>query len=144
MSLGKSASIGTSIPSEVAAAFDDWDAPTRDALLELRDLILSTAAETVGVGAITEALKWGQPAYLTSEAHSGSTIRVAPAGAKSNHDYAMFFICSTSLLGDIRARFGDIFTYEGKRALLFNVGVELPANELRECVSMALTYHLGD
>ncbi|MBH0083879.1 DUF1801 domain-containing protein [Salinibacterium sp. SWN167] len=133
-----------SIPTEVAAAFDDWEEPTRDALLELRELILDTAAETHGTGAITETLKWGQPAYLTSETHSGTTVRMAPAGAKSKHDYAMYFICSTSMISDIRAQFGDTFTYDGKRALVFNVGDEIPTNELRECVRMALTYHQSE
>jgi len=38
--------------------------------------------------------------------------------------------------------FGDVFTYEKDRALLFRVDESLPTNELRECVAMALTYHL--
>ena len=41
----------------------------------------------------------------------------------------------------IRDRFGDVFTYEPNRALIFNIGGEIPRNELRQCISMALTYH---
>ncbi|EAR24706.1 hypothetical protein A20C1_11526 [marine actinobacterium PHSC20C1] len=135
------AALTAGMPSEVEATFNDWDEPMRGELLLLRDLILATAAETDGVGAITETLKWGEPAYLTSETRSGSTIRLAPTNAKSTHDYAMFFICSTNLVSDFRAQFGDTFTYEGDRAVLFTVGDTLPINELRECVRMALTYH---
>jgi len=129
------------MPPEVAATFNDWPEPMRSELLLLRDLILATASETEGVGTITETLKWGEPAYLTSETRSGSTIRIAPTNAKSAHDYAMFFICSTNLVGDFRAQFGDTFAYEGDRAVLFTVGARIPVDELRECVRMALTYH---
>jgi len=129
------------MPPEVAATFNDWPQPVRRELFILRDLILATASETDGVGEITETLKWGEPAYLTSETRSGSTIRIAPTNAKSAHDYAMFFICSTHLVNDFRARFGDTFEYEGERAVLFNVGDSVPVDELRECVRSALTYH---
>ncbi|WP_010205499.1 hypothetical protein [Salinibacterium sp. PAMC 21357] len=88
------------MPPEVAATFNDYPELIRGELLVLRDLILATASETDGVGAITETLKWGEPAYLTKETRSGSTIRIAPTNAKSAHDYAMFFICSTNLVSD--------------------------------------------
>ncbi|MGJ8720225.1 MAG: DUF1801 domain-containing protein [Salinibacterium amurskyense] len=130
------------MPPEVAATFADYPEAIRTELLTLRELILSTASETEGVGAITETLKWGEPAYLTSQTRSGSTIRIAPTNAKSTHDYAMFFICSTNLVSDFRAQFGDTFAYEGERAVLFNVGDVVPVDEVRECVRQALTYHL--
>lgn len=125
---------------EVSAVFDSSDPEVRRCLLFLRQLILDTAEEC-GVGAIDETLKWGQPAYLTSETRSGSTIRVAPTGPNSQYDYAIYFICHTNLVEAFEDLFGDVFTYDGYRALLFNVGDEVPANELRECVAMALTYH---
>ena len=130
------------MPPEVAATFGDYPEPMRSELLALRELVLATASETEGVGAITESLKWGEPAYLTKETRSGSTIRIAPTNAKSAHDYAMFFICSTNLVNDFRAQFGDTFAYEGERAVLFTVGDSVPVDELRECVRQALTYHL--
>jgi len=129
--------------AKVAAAFASYDDDTRSELLALRQLILDTAAATPGVGAIEETLKWGQPAYLTSATRSGSTIRIAPTGSKSAHDYAMFFICHTNLVETFAVLFGDKFTYDGKRALLFTVGEIIPRPELEECVAMALTYHLN-
>ncbi len=129
-------------PPEVASVFDACDKPTRTGLLALRELILDTAAETEGVGAISEALRWGEPAYLTSETHSGSTIRIAATPAGSDHDYAMFFICRTNLVERFQTLFGDTFTYEGGRALLFVAGELRPEAELRACIAMALTYHL--
>ena len=128
---------------EVAALFASYPDAVRRALLGLRQLILDTADATAGVGAIEEALKWGQPSFITSETRSGSTIRIAPTGPKSTHDYAMYFICHTNLVENFEVLFGDVFTYEGNRALLFSLGATIPENELRECVAMALTYHLA-
>ncbi len=129
------------VPVEVANVVDRYDDGVGAGVLALRDLVFSTAAETDGVGVITETLKWGQPAYLTDETGSGSTIRIASAGAGSSHDYAMFFICRTDLVDSFRALFGDAFTYDGTRALLFRCGDALPSAELRICIEQALTYH---
>lgn len=129
------------MPPAVAEAFDAYDQSIRAALLELRQLIVTTAAETEGVGALTEALRWGQPAYLTTESRSGSTIRLAPTHPDASHDFAMFFICHTNLVDRFQALFGDVLTVEDNRALVFSVGDRLPLDELRQCVTMALTYH---
>jgi len=66
----------------------------RQRLLALRWLILDTAAATAGVGRIEEALKWGQPSYLTTNPKSGSTIRIdqVPPGG-----YALYVHCQTNL-----------------------------------------------
>jgi hypothetical protein len=55
----------------------------------------------------------------------------------------MYFICHTNLVAAFKGLFGDLFSYDGNRALMFDVGDEVPENELRECVAMALTYHLN-
>ncbi len=125
----------------VAAVFDGYPDDVRPSLMALRQLILDTADSIDGVGAIEETLKWGQPSYLTTESRSGSTIRIAAAGNGSSHDYAMYFICHTNLVESFEAMFGDVFVYEGNRALLFSLGDEVPVDELRECVSRALMYH---
>lgn len=131
------------IPVEVAAVFDASNEQVRNQLLSLRQLILRTANETEGVGAITETLKWGEPAYLTGETRSGTTIRIAAAKPEADHDVAMFFICHTNLVDRFEGLFGDALRYEGGRALLFSIGEPVPEAELRACIEMALTYHLG-
>jgi hypothetical protein len=62
----------------------------------LRELIFDVAASTDGVGEIEETLRWGEPAYLTSQSKSGTTIRI---GWKSSRpaEYAVFFHCQTDL-----------------------------------------------
>lgn len=130
-------------PPVVAATFKSYPDPIRADLLALRELVIETANETAGVGKIEETLKWGQPSYITPQTKSGSTIRVAPTAKDSDHDYAMYFICSTTLVESFREMFGDTFIYDGDRALLFKVGDDVPQNELRACIAMALTYHLN-
>ena len=53
-------------PSDIAAALDAFPPAARERLADLRALIFDTAAATPGVGALTETLKWGEPAYLKS------------------------------------------------------------------------------
>jgi len=127
---------------DVAAVFAGYDNAVRPGLLLLRSLILDAAAFTDGVGALEETLKWGQPAYLTSQTRSGSTVRLGQLGPGGSHDFAMYFICNTDLVDGFEATFGDLFRYADNRALLFSVGEKLPIEELTECVAQALRYHL--
>src|SRR5882724_13084104 len=73
----------------VTAVFDAYPKPLKSRLLALRRLILETAKTTAGVGALEEALKWGQVSYLTSETRSGSTIRIDRVKSAANQ-YAVY------------------------------------------------------
>jgi hypothetical protein len=55
----------------VEAVFAAYPKPVKARLLALRRLILDIAKATEGVGALEEALKWGQPSYLTQLAQLG-------------------------------------------------------------------------
>lgn len=124
----------------VAAAFDAFPAPARARLLELRALILGTAAATQGVGRIEETLKWGQPSYLTPETGSGSTVRIDAARGEPDR-FAAYFHCQTDLIATFRRLYPDRFEFEGNRALTFRAGEPLPVEELRHCIALALTHH---
>jgi hypothetical protein len=78
------------------AVFSAYPKPVKAKLLALRRLIFDTAKTTSGVGALEEALKWGQPSYLTSESKSGSTIRIDQVKAEAGR-YAVYFHCQTDL-----------------------------------------------
>ena len=126
--------------TEVGKAFDAMPAMAREGLLALRSTIFDVAAANPKIGRVEEILKWGQPAYLTPETSSGSTIRLGvPKSAV--HDYALFVNCQTDLTRQFAENYPDVFTYEGTRALLFKSGDRLDAEALKHCIGLALTYH---
>lgn len=110
----------------VARAFAAYPTRMRRKLMALRELIFRTAASTDAVGAIEETLKWGEPAYVTSQTRSGSTIRLGWKKSNPTH-YAMCFHCQTNLVATFRARFLKELTFEGNRAIVFSENNLLPA-----------------
>ena len=125
----------------VAEVFSTYAPVQKQKLSELRDIIYQVAAETEGVGSVDEVLRWQQPSYLTPETGSGSTIRIDAIKGQPEK-YAIYFHCQTGLVDHFKAIYPKTFKFEGNRALIFNVADALPEDELRHCVSLALTYHL--
>jgi hypothetical protein len=126
---------------EVRKVFDAYPAKLRANLLDLRQLIFDTACETEGVGALVETLKWGRPAYVPSKPRTGSTVRI-DALKSSDPKYAVFFHCQTTLVATFRDLYGNRFSFQGDRAIVFSHGEKVPRDALRHCIAMALTYHL--
>lgn len=126
--------------SAVAEAFNSYQDTVRQRLLALRELIFNTAASTPGVGKLEETLKWGEPAYVTAQSQSGSTIRIA-GKKKSARQYAVYFNCQTTLVETFKTLFPGEFTFEGNRAIVFDVADAVPTDTLAFCIAAALTYH---
>ncbi|QRY70415.1 DUF1801 domain-containing protein (plasmid) [Ensifer sp. PDNC004] len=128
------------VPRPVAEALSRYPEPVRARLLEIREIVFSVAAETQDIGALTETLKWGEPAYLTEARKSGSTIRLGTT--KSAPDKcAVLFNCKTTLVETFRAHFADDFAFEGNRALIVPATGALSREPLMLCLRAALTYH---
>ncbi len=125
---------------EVDEVFLSYPEQIRRKLYRLRSLVLDTASATDGVGPITETLKWGEPAYLTNQSKAGSTIRIGWKQALPTQ-YAMYFNCRTGLVDTFRTLFPEL-NFVGNRALVFEVGDELPAEAVSRCIELALTHHL--
>ena len=126
----------------VAQAFDAYPPKIRRKLLALRELIFRTAASTEGVGELEEALKWGEPAYVTAQSRSGSTVRIGWKKSTPSQ-YAMYFHCQTNLVETFRSLFPREFTFEGHRAIVFHESDTVPVDAIAFCVAAALTYHLN-
>jgi hypothetical protein len=135
-SLGKPKSAATAVDAVFAA----YPQPAKAKLLALRRLILATARTTRGVGRIEEALKWGQPSYLTPETKSGSTVRIDHVSGKQ---VAIYFHCQTDLVTTFRELYPDQWSYGGNRCILLNVEDKIDDAALRHCIALALTYHLN-
>ena len=124
----------------VAQAFEAYPIGIRKELLALRERIFATAKSTQGVGELEETLKWGEPAYVTAQSRSGSTVRIAWKKAKPSQ-YAMYFNCQTNLIETFRTLFPGEFRFEGNRAIIFAEGEPVPTESLSFCIAVALTYH---
>ena len=127
--------------AEVAIVFDAYPSELRNKLFLLRQLIFDVADDLTATGGLTETLKWGQPSYLT-KSKSGTTIRIDQIKSEPTQ-YALYFHCQTTLVETFRQLFPDTFIYSGNRAILFNTQDKLAEDELRQCIEMALTYHIN-
>ena len=125
---------------DVAAVFLAYPPKFRRKLLALRRLILETAESTEGVGEIEETLKWGEPAYVTSQSRSGSTVRIAWKKSAPTK-YAIYFHCQTNLVETFREKFPGKFRFDGNRRIVFNEDETVPVGPLSSCIAAALTYH---
>lgn len=123
----------------VKAVFASYPEPEQSRLLLLRDRIFKTAEQTAGVGNLLEALRWGQPAYLTPDTKSGSTIRL---GLPKTGGYAIYVHCQTTIMSDFQQVFPSDFSYEGNRGIHFSTDTTPELSKLELLISRALTYHL--
>lgn len=128
------------VPRAVAKVIDTYPASARKRLLAIRALVFETAARHPEVGAITETLKWGEPAYLTEESGSGSTIRIDFKEKDPRH-VSLFFNCQTTLVGQMRREFPGEFSYVENRQVQIPLTGRLPKKVLSQCLAMALMYH---
>jgi Domain of unknown function (DU1801) len=124
----------------IAQVFKAYPPNIRRKLLVLRERIFAVAVSTKGVGNIEETLKWGEPAYVTTESRSGSTIRIAWKATRPKQ-YGMYFNCQTSLVDTFRTLFPVELKFEGNRAIIFDGEDKVPIDALRLCIAAALTYH---
>ena len=124
----------------VAAVFESYPPKIQKKLMFLRQLILETASTIEGVGEIEETLKWGEPSYLTSKTKSGSTIRIDWKESRK-YQYEMFFKCTANLVVTFREKYPTELKYGGNRSIVFDIDDEIPVAELKNCISLALTYH---
>lgn len=126
---------------EIQAIYDNYPDDIRQKLLSLRQLIYEVAEENPEIGALEETLKWGQISYLPKKRKVGTTVRLDQV--KDASQFALYVPCSTSLLDTYRQMFADKFVYEGDRAIHFDVDEDLPIEDVKVCIYLALTYHLN-
>ncbi len=130
------------INSEVEAIFNSYPKQITSKLMFLRQLIFETAESIDGIGEIEETLKWGEPSYLTPKSKFGSTIRIAWKEAQKEQ-YSIFFKCTANLVPAFKEKFPKKFKFGGNRSIDFSLEDDVPAKELKQCIALALTYHLN-
>ncbi|MEP3889756.1 MAG: DUF1801 domain-containing protein [Hellea sp.] len=129
------------IATPVADVIKCYPALAQEYALDLRALILKTAAQDARIGALTETLKWREPAYLTEVTKSGTTLRF-DWKEKRPHKMGLFVNCKTTLIQSFQDMFADELSFEGTRAIWLNLNEPLPRDILAICIGKTLTYHL--
>lgn len=120
----------------VAEIFKNYPPEMRKKLLFLRALIFETAVE-LDVDEVEETLKWGEPSYIVKQ---GSTIRMDWKPRDPEH-YALYFNCKTTLVETFETLYGNLFCYEGNRAIVFTRLELIPVKQLKHCIALSLQYH---
>ncbi len=126
------------LPEPVAEIVKTYPDGVRKRFATIRNMI-HEEADRLDAGPMTEALRWGEPAFLTDASRTGTTIRLAWK-PKSPGTLALFVHCQTTLIDAWRDRFPEL-GFDGNRALLLPLEDDLPEDALRICISDALIYH---
>jgi hypothetical protein len=119
----------------VAKKYESYPKEVRVQLLKIRDLIYQVASQEK-IDDLVETLKWGEPSYI---AKKGSAVRV-DWKSKTPDQYGIYFNCNTELIEIFKQIYGDLFKYEGNRAMVFPLAQKIPEKELVHCISLALRY----
>ena len=147
--IAKRATSAPRLSAELKQVYAQFPHAPRRVLMQLRRLIFTTAASDSSIGALTETLKWGEPAFLTQATKSGTTVRIGWK-VKAPKDIALYVHCQTSLVETFRtlyrAEYGagnsEELRFEGNRAVIVGIDRELPEEALKRMIHAALTYHL--
>ena len=121
----------------VNAVFEAYPEKVRPKMDRLRQLVLEAAEETEGITNVEETLKWGEPSYKTKQ---GSTIRM-DWKARQPDQYALYFQCTSQLVPTFRALYDNLLTFEGNRAIVFDLKEPVPEEEIKACLAAGLCYH---
>lgn len=124
---------------DLQAVIDTYPKPARAGVLALRRLIHKEAKALPQVGRIEEALRWGQPAFLTPHSGAGSTLRL---GLHRKAQFAIFAHCQTTIIASYAQAFPGWDRIDGNRAVLFDTLEQIEPLRLSHLIRHALTYHL--
>lgn len=122
---------------KVAVVFEKYPKNVKAQMLQLRELVLKTASGIDGLITLEETLKWGEPSYLTK---NGSTVRI-DWKEKTPDQFAIYFKCTTKLVPTFKTLYIDKFNFEANRAIVFKIKDKIAVEELKHCITLALTYH---
>ncbi len=126
------------LPEDITQVITHWPDTAQKTFHHLRQIIFDTAASNPQVAPLSEALKWGEPSFLTK---TGTTLRI-DWKARSPDEIGLFVICRTDLLDQIRAMYPNAFRFEGTRALYLRLDAPIPEQAVAYLATRTQTYKL--
>lgn len=130
------------ITPELRSVIERYPEPAQIYAKNVRKLIYEIAADDPDIGHLTETLKWGEPAFLTSEPKSGTTLRF-DWKEKRPDKIGLFVHCNTTLVQTFRDMFADRLEFDGNRAIWLDLKAPPPEDILKIFIGRVLTYHLN-
>lgn len=122
---------------EVEHVFRSYPDEVATRLFRVRQLIYAVAKDAA-LGPVAESVKWGQASFVTSK---GSPVRLGWSSQQPGQ-YSILFHCQSSLVDTFRQLFPDKLSFAGNRAIVLRVeDRDIPIEELRRCIELALNYH---
>jgi hypothetical protein len=119
----------------VAKIFESYPDEIRVKLLGIRELIYQVASQEK-IENLVETLKWGEPSYIAKQ---GSTVRI-DWKSNSPNQVAVYFNCNTKLVETFKEIYGEVFKFEGNRAIVFSLNEKIPDKQLAHCIALSLRY----
>ena len=121
---------------KIKTIFDSFDPNIRKKLLQIRELIFTTAADIDVVDGYRK-----EPSYVHLKQKVGSPIRLNQL--KDKNQFALYFNCQSNLVPTFKQIYPKTFNYGDNRSIIFDIKDKIPVTELSHCISLALTYHLN-
>ncbi len=116
----------------VSDYFERLEPASRARLLLARAGVMKAAGTSAPP--IEESLKWGEPSYRTG--NRGKAVRINMRG----EDIVLLFHCRTSIVSDIRDRFGAALEYDGQRAVILRGPAAEDAELIGDLAAHAFNY----
>ena len=123
---------------EVAEVLASYPPKVAKRLQALRKIILTTA-DRLDIGEVVETLKWNEVSYLPAKSGIGSTLRMGYS-EKTPQQYFLYVHCGTNLIDMCRTLFPEL-SYQGNRAIAFDLNQPPPSDVVAMLAEMTLTYH---
>ncbi len=120
---------------EIKAIFDAYPKQLKKPMKELRNLIYEVAGDHNLI--VEESIKWGEPSFRTKQ---GSPLRLGVRTAEQSA-CCIYFNCQTNLVETFRELYSDVLRFEGKREITLDINKDIPEDEVRHCLELALKYH---
>ena len=127
------------VPSEVQAVYAACSGPVRQGMLRLRELVFAQAERMPQIGPVTEALRWGEPAFLTVQTGAACSLRIGPA---KHGGFGLFVHCKSGLIPAFASGPGAGLRFAGARAVLFDSAAAIDPVQISLLIGQALGFHL--
>ncbi|MEM6758372.1 MAG: DUF1801 domain-containing protein [Pseudomonadota bacterium] len=127
------------LPADIIAVIELWHASVRRTARQLRAMCWDVAQRD-NIGALSETLKWGEPAWRPVAPRTGSTLRIGWKEATPDR-LNLYLNCKTDLAFRLVSDLPEVFDGNSRRVIWCDVMRALPDAALAHVARTTFTYH---